>query len=216
LISVFLSLHSFEVVFARGPLRGLFYAWELYMKTRLLGRALLLSLALAGTAPAFALPLTDMRPDVLLAMAPDFRKTLNLNANQQTLWQQVEGKSRAILRERQARREKLQQQASAGLDKPSAELREVGALLDAEEAASAAENRQLRELWLTVNDALDDNQRRQVVVFVTEQMQRVDGPEGHGVPAGKEEGGRGRGGRGRGGMSGGMGGGRPGGGMPGE
>jgi hypothetical protein len=195
------------------------FGWEHSMKKNSLARAVLLSLALAGSTPAFALPLMDLRPDVLLAMAPDFHKSLNLNANQQTLWQQVEGKSRAILRERQARREKLQQQASAGLDKPSAELREVGALLDAEEAASAAENRQLRELWLTVNDALDDNQRRQVVVFVTEQMQRVDGPEGH-APAGKEEGGRGRGGRGRGGMSGGMGGGmgggRPGGGMPGE
>jgi hypothetical protein len=158
----------------------------------------------------------DMRPEVLLAMAPDFRKTLNLNANQQTLWQQVEGKSRAILRERQARREKLQQQAKARLEAPNAELREAGALLDAEEAASAAENRQLRELWLTVNDALDDSQRKLVLTFVGEQMQRVDGPEGHGGPAGKEEGGRGRG-HGRGGMGGGMGGGRPGGGgMPGE
>jgi hypothetical protein len=203
------------VVFARGPLRGLFYAWELYMK-RSFGPALLLSLALAGSAPAFALPLMDMRPEVLLAMAPDFRKTLNLNANQQTLWQQVEGKSRSILRERQARREKLQQQAKARLEAPNAELREAGALLDAEEAASAAENRQLRELWLTVNDALDDSQRKLVLTFVGEQMQRVDGPEGHGGPAGKEEGGRGRG-HGRGGMGGGMGGGRPGGGgMPGE
>jgi hypothetical protein len=212
----FFSLSTlFEVVFARGPLRGLFYAWELYMK-RSFGPALLLSLALAGSAPAFALPLMDMRPEVLLAMAPDFRKTLNLNANQQTLWQQVEGKSRAILRERQARREKLQQQAKARLEAPNAELREAGALLDAEEAASAAENRQLRELWLTVNDALDDSQRKLVLTFVGEQMQRVDGPEGHGGPAGKEEGGRGRG-HGRGGMGGGMGGGRPGGGgMPGE
>jgi hypothetical protein len=212
----FFSLSTlFEVVFARGPLRGLFYAWELYMK-RSFGPALLLSLALAGSAPAFALPLMDMRPEVLLAMAPDFRKTLNLNANQQTLWQQVEGKSRSILRERQARREKLQQQAKARLEAPNAELREAGALLDAEEAASAAENRQLRELWLTVNDALDDSQRKLVLTFVGEQMQRVDGPEGHGGPAGKEEGGRGRG-HGRGGMGGGMGGGRPGGGgMPGE
>jgi hypothetical protein len=212
----FFSLSTlFEVVFARGPLRGLFYAWELYMK-RSFGPALLLSLALAGSAPAFALPLMDMRPEVLLAMAPDFRKTLNLNANQQTLWQQVEGKSRAILRERQARREKLQQQAKARLEAPNAELREAGALLDAEEAASAAENRQLRELWLTVNDALDDSQRKLVLTFVGEQMQRVDGPEGHGGPAVKEEGGRGRG-HGRRGMGGGMGGGRPGGGgMPGE
>jgi hypothetical protein len=189
------------------------------MKTRSLARVLLLSLALAGTAPAFALPLMDMRPDVLLAMAPDFRKSLNLNANQQTLWQQVEGKSRSILRERQSRREKLQQQAKTLLEGANVELRDLGKLVDAEQDASNAEDKQMRELWLTVNDALDDNQRRQVITFVTEQMLRVDGPEGHGAPGGKEEGGRGRGGmHGRGGMGGGMGrpGGGMGGGMPGE
>jgi hypothetical protein len=106
------------------------------------------------------------------------------------------------------------------LDKPGAELRELGSLVDAEEAATLAEDKQLRELWLTVNDALDDNQRRQVLAFMGEQMQRVDGGEGHGGPGNREEGGRGRGGmRGRGGagMGAGMGGGmgRPGGGgMP--
>jgi hypothetical protein len=182
------------------------------MKTYPLARALLLSLALAGATPAFALPLMDLRPDVLLAMAPDFHKSLNLNPNQQTLWQQVEAKSRSVLRERQSRREKLQQQGKALLDKPGAELRELGALVDAEEASTVAEDKQLRELWLTVNDALDDNQRRLVAAFVGEQMQRVDGGEGRGAPGAREEGGRGRGGmRGRGGA--GMGGmGRPGGG----
>jgi hypothetical protein len=187
------------------------------MKKNSLARAVLLSLALAGSTPAFALPLMDLRPDVLLAMAPDFHKSLNLNANQQTLWQQVEGRSRSVLRERQARREKLQQQGKSMLDKPGAELRELGALVDAEETATLAEDKQLRELWLTINDALDDNQRRLVVTFVVEQMQRVDGVEAHGAPASREEGGRGRGGmRGRGGagMGGGTGAGmgRPGGG----
>jgi hypothetical protein len=187
------------------------------MKKNSLARAVLLSLALAGSTPAFALPLMDLRPDVLLAMAPDFHKSLNLNANQQTLWQQVEGRSRSVLRERQARREKLQQQGKSMLDKPGAELRELGALVDAEETATLAEDKQLRELWLTINDALDDNQRRLVVTFVVEQMQRVDGVEAHAAPASREEGGRGRGGmRGRGGagMGGGTGAGmgRPGGG----
>jgi hypothetical protein len=188
------------------------------MKKTSLVRAVLLSLALAGSTPAFALPLMDLRPDVLLAMAPEFHKSLNLNANQQTLWQQVESRSHAILRERQARRDKLQQQGRALLDKPGAELRDLGALVDAEQAATLGEDKQLRELWLTVNDALDDTQRRLVVTFVGEQMQRVDGEghEGRGGTGNREEGGRGRGGmRGRGGagMGGGMG--RPGGGgMP--
>jgi hypothetical protein len=167
------------------------------MKTATFVRALLLSLAL-GAVPAFALPLMDMRADDLLAMAPDLSKSLNLNANQQTLWHQVEARSRALLRERQARREHLQQQAKSLLEGADVELRGLGAAIDAEAAADSAEDRQLRELWLSVNDALDDKQRRQVAAFVAEQMLRVPESEAvHPAPQGHPDGaGRGRG-RGR-------------------
>ena len=178
------------------------------------GRALCLALALGAAAPAFAVPLLDMRVDDLVAMAPALRKSLNLNTNQQTLWQQVEGRTRSVLRERQARRERLQQQALALAAQNGVELRELAKLAEAEEAASVADNRALRDAWLTVNDALDDRQRQQVATFVLEQLQRVpdtDGPPREGRAGGRGEGGPG----GRGGMGGmgGHGGRGPGGGM---
>lgn len=164
------------------------------MKTNLLrrtARAALLALALGGAASAYAVPLMDLHPEDLLAMAPDVKKSLNLNANQQTLWQQVEGRTRAMLRERQSRREKLQQQAKAMLEKPAVELRELNALIDAEAGLAAAEDKQLREAWLTVNDALDDKQRGIVAGLVSEQMARVANPE---MRRGADERGRGEGG----------------------
>lgn len=175
-----------------------------------LARACLLALAVGAAAPSFAVPLMDMRAEDLLFLASDVKTSMNLNANQQTLWSQVESRSRAILRERQHRREALQEQARAMLAKPDVELRELGKLVDAESAASMAEDRQLRELWLGLNDALDDKQRAQVAIFLGEQLVRVvpEGRPGGGARGGGERGpggGRPGGGRGRGGMGGGMG-----------
>ena len=180
------------------------------IKTRLV-RACLLALALGSAAPSFAVPLMDMRVEDLMFMAADFKKSMNLSTNQQTLWGQVEGRTRSVLRERQHRREALQEQAKAMLAKPDAELRELNKLVEAENAASSLEDKQLREMWLGVNDALDDKQRAQVAVFLGEQLVRVvpEGRPGGGEHGGGERGnggGRpgGRGGRGMGG--GGMGG----------
>lgn len=174
-------------------------------------RACVLALAVGSAAPSFAVPLMDLRAEDLLPMASEFKKMMNLNANQQTLWNQVESRSRAILRERQHRREALQDKAKSLLGKPDAELRELNALVEAESAASSAEDRQLRELWLGVNDALDDRQRVQMATFVSEQLMRVV-PEGRPTGGGREGGGREGGGRpgghgrgGPGGMGGGMG-----------
>jgi hypothetical protein len=173
-------------------------------------QAVFLALALSGSAaPVLATPLMDMVASDLLPMAPDFRKTLNLNANQQTLWQQVESRTRSVLHERQSRRERMQQQARAMLDKPDVELRELNALIDAEAGLTAAEDKELRQLWLTMNDALDDGQRRKVATFVSEQMMRV--PDAPGQRGGQERSGEGgqhrRGGvgHGHGGMGGSMG-----------
>jgi hypothetical protein len=178
-------------------------------------QAVLLALALDGSAaPALATPLMDMVASDLLPMAPDFRKSLNLNANQQALWQQVESRTRSVLRERQSRRERMQQQAKAMLDKPDVELRELNAWIDAEAGLTAAEDKQLRELWLSMNDALDDGQRRKVATFVSEQMMRVpDAPGEHGGPDRSAESGQHRRGGGMGHGHGGMGGGT---GMPGS
>lgn len=175
--------------------------------TRLV-RACLFAFALGSAVPTFAVPLADLHAEDLLPMAGDVKKMLNLNANQQTLWNQIESKSRGILRERQRRRDALQEKAKTMLAKPDIELREVAKEVAADETATLAENQQLRELWLQVNDALDDAQRRQVAQMLGEQLMRVV-PEGR--PSG-ERGGRGGPGGGGGGGGGGGRGGRAGGG----
>jgi hypothetical protein len=169
----------------------------LFPAVRRLGLALLL-----GTAAltASAVPVAEMRLEDLLPMAPDFKTELKLNANQSTLWQQVEGKSRQLLRERKARRERLQAGVTQGLQAPRLELRDLLAGLDNESTQSLAEEKQLREWWLSVNDALDENQRQMVAQFIAGQMARVmdaaaSRSESRGAPAG-EHGGRKGGGKG--------------------
>jgi hypothetical protein len=178
------------------------------MITTRFARACLLAFAIGSAAPSFAVPLMDMRVEDLLFMSADVKKSLNLTPNQQTLWNQMEGRSRSILRERQRRREALQEQAKTMVAKPDVELRDLNRAVEAESAATNTEDKQLREAWLEVNDALDDKQRAQVATFVGEQLMRVV-PEGH--PGGERGGERGsgggrpggRGGHGRGGMGGG-------------
>jgi hypothetical protein len=167
-------------------------------------RGLALALALAGAAaPVLAVPVMDMRAEDLLTMAADFRKELNLNANQLTLWQQTESRTRTLLRERQSRRERMQLAIRPALDNKDVELRELAGGVDAEDAASAAEDKQLREWWLGVNDALNETQRKQVAVFLAEQMQRVQGDGATGGERHKDAGdAAGRGGHHKGGMGG--------------
>lgn len=162
-------------------------------------RACLFALAIGSAVPSFAVPLMDMRVDDLLFMAADMKQSLNLTPNQQTLWNRMEGRSRALLRERQHRREALQAQAKALVAKPDVELRDLDKAVEAEAATTAAEDKQLRAAWLEVNDALDDRQRAQVAAFIGEQLMRVV-PEGR--PGGERGGERGNGGGRPGGMGG--------------
>lgn len=170
---------------------------------RRLSAALILSALLS---PAFALPVAEMRAEDYLPMASELKKSLSLNANQQTLWAQTESKTRKLLSDRKARREHLQAAALAGAQGANVELRDVGKAMDEETNISAAEEKQLREWWLTVNDALSESQRLAVVQMLSEQLQRV-APEGGAAPRPerKEEGGEHRGGGRRGGGGGGMG-----------
>lgn len=184
------------------------------MTLKTFARAAALALLLQAGA-AGATPVMDLRAEDLLALAPELRSALALSANQQRLWQQSESRTRALLRERQARRAGLQEQGARLARREGAELRELGAALDQEAAASALEDRQLRELWLVFNDALDDRQRALVLRFLADQLERVrdaaparaEGPAREGGNHGAPGGGRGR----PGGMGGGMGSGMPGG-----
>ena len=163
---------------------------------RRLGLALLLGTAAVS---ASAVPVAEMRLEDLLPMAPDFKAELKLNANQTILWQQVEGKTRQLLRERKARRERLQAAVTQGLQAPRLELRDLVAGLDNESTLSLAEEKQVREWWLSVNDALDESQRQAVAQFIAGQMARVmDAAAPHGESRGaapSEHGGRKGGGK---------------------
>ena len=169
-------------------------------------RRLSLAFLLGTTAlTASAVPIAEMRLEDLLPMAPDFKVELKLNANQTTLWQQVEGKTRQLLRERKARRERLQAGVTQGLQAPRLELRDLLAGLDNESTLSLAEEKQVREWWLSVNDALDEQQRQMVAQFIAGQMARVmdaavPHSESRGAPGG-EHGGRKGGKGGMGGVS---------------
>jgi hypothetical protein len=169
-----------------------------------------ISAALALSAllsPAFALPVMEMRAEDFLPMAAELKKSLNLNTNQQTLWQQVESKTRTVLRDRKTRRDRLQAATQAGTQGANVELRDLAKAIDEETAVSASEEKLLREWWLTVNDALSESQRQIVVNLVSEQLLRVPDNGGGARPERKEEGGEHRGGKGgRGGMGGGVGG----------
>lgn len=165
------------------------------------------ALVFALTGTVHATPVMDWRAPDLMMMAPDLKATLKLNANQATLWNQTESRTRALLRERQSREERMQAQGLQALQGKNVELRDLTPALDAEEAVTTRENRQLREWWLTVNDALDEAQRQAVAVFLAEQLQRK--PEGPGASRGdapprREGGGEGRGGHRGGGGAGGI------------
>ena len=151
-----------------------------------------LASALLGAAlapfPAHAAKVMDMQADDLLRASSHVKEMLALTPNQQTLWQQVSARSGAILRARQSRREKMQADLKARLGDPRLELRELDAGIDAEANASAVENRELRALWLTVNDALNDQQRLAVSQFMLSQLERVDAPDHPaGPPPGRGE-----------------------------
>lgn len=122
---------------------------------------------------ASAAPLMDLRAEDLLPMASTLRASLALNPNQLLLWQQSEARSRTLLRERQARRERLQKGAAGLAARDKAEMRELGMAAEKEAAASAQEDAQLRAIWLTMNDALDDQQRGTVLRFLADQLARV-------------------------------------------
>ncbi|WP_050477328.1 hypothetical protein [Herbaspirillum rhizosphaerae] len=164
--------------------------------------ALALSLLSLTPLPAHATPLMDLFPEDIISTVQQLKPELNLNPNQQILWRQTEQKTQAIVRRHQLRRDRLQAETARNMSKPGFELRELGRAVDQESALSEEDSRQLRELWLTVADALDDTQRQAVQSFIADRLQRV-AEHGGGAPE-KSEGGR-MGGK-RGGAGGGMGG----------
>jgi hypothetical protein len=146
----------------------------------------------------------DLRPEQLALAGGDLEKSMTLNPNQRTLWRQVTAKARDVLRVRQSRREKLQADVKARLADDQSELRDVNSWIDVEADLSAKEDKQLRELWLTVNDALDDSQRSMLRQLLLDQLERAS-DAGQAPRGNRDEGAGNSTGRRRGGNKGGFG-----------
>lgn len=138
---------------------------------------------------ASALVITDISAEVLFRQVGEIKKELNLNANQEILWKSTELKVREILRARQIRRGRLQESAKFDVANPLFDLRDLATKFSAEEEIAVGENKQLRELCLIVNDALDDRQRQLVLKLISEELERVsDTPRESAQPRSHEEG----------------------------
>ncbi|MFZ6681299.1 hypothetical protein [Undibacterium sp. Tian12W] len=122
------------------------------------------------TSLAHATPVMEVRLDSLLAKAGELKKELNLNANQQLLWQQTENKLKSMQHQRDVRRNRLQSELELRLEQNNIELRELNPQIEQEEQTSLQENKQMRELVLTLNDALDDKQRQALQLFINASL----------------------------------------------
>lgn len=117
-----------------------------------------------------ATPVMELRLDSLLAKAGDLKKELNLNANQQLLWQQTESKLSTMQHQREKRRERLQTELELRLEQNNLELRDLNPQIAQEEQSTLQENQQMRELVLTLNDALDDKQRLSLQMLINASL----------------------------------------------
>jgi hypothetical protein len=142
--------------------------------SRRLAALIFVGFGVTGSLPAYAMLLMDAPGEEVLKQSAEIRLRLNLTANQQVLWQQVESRTREMVRERRARRERLQAELKSSLDDRKIELRDLAKKIDAEEELGSQEIRKIRELWLTLDDALDDTQRQVAHAFLREQIDRFD------------------------------------------
>ncbi len=127
---------------------------------------------------AHATPVMEVRLDGLLAKAGELKKDLNLNANQQLLWQQTESKLSSVLHQRDVRRNRMQAELELRLEQNNIELRDLNPQIEQEEQTTAQENKQMRELVLTLNDALDDKQRQALQMFINASLRTTaDAPK---------------------------------------
>jgi hypothetical protein len=136
---------------------------------------LFLLISIVGYANAISL--FDLRADVLMSRLPELKKNLNLNANQQILWQQSEKKTNSLLRAKEIRQIKVDQAVRDMIQQPNAELRDIDVRLSEEKRAATLDEQQGREIWLTMFDALNDTQRQLVQNFLYEQLQESGNPD---------------------------------------
>ncbi|MFZ6870950.1 hypothetical protein ACO0LF_02665 [Undibacterium sp. Di27W] len=140
------------------------------MYTSTLRKVIFSSCFLIFSSLAHATPIMELRLDTMLAKAGELKKDLNLNANQQLLWQQTENKLNAIQHQREKRRERLQAELELRLEQNNIELRDLSPQIEQEDQSTVQENKQMRELVLILNDALDDKQRQSMQMLMASYL----------------------------------------------
>ena len=112
-------------------------------------------------------------------------KKLNLNAQQEELWNKAQAASREAFRKIRASREEAREKMRTEIDKPGADLKQFMQLGDQMREKvrmqMEATRKQGREAWLKMYDSLDANQKEQVRMAIKEGMDRGNRPSTRGL-----------------------------------
>jgi len=123
-------------------------------------------LAVIFISSATAGPVLDISGDEMLRQAADLRLQLNLSAAQASAWLQTEAKTREVLREQKARRERLQIELREQVNGAQFNVGTLASRLDSEDALLQDERRILRLTWISVLKGLNETQERQFREFL--------------------------------------------------
>ncbi len=104
-------------------------------------------------------------------------RDLNLNAQQEELWNKAQGLQREAHRAMRARGEETRARLRVEIDKPGADLKQFAQLREElrahAQAQTEATRKEVREAWFAVYDALDSAQKEQVRVAIRDGMDRM-------------------------------------------
>lgn len=104
-------------------------------------------------------------------------RQLNLNPQQEELWNQARAAQRQAFRGLRAKGEEVRAELRVEIDKPGVDLKNFAALSDRlrEQIRAQAEatRKQVREAWFAVYDSLDPAQKEQVRVAIRDGMDRA-------------------------------------------
>jgi len=123
-------------------------------------------------------------------------KQLNLNPQQEELWQKARAAQRESLQSMRAKAEETRAKLRVEIDKPGADLKQFAQLgdklRDEMRAQAEATRKPARAAWFAVYDALNPGQKEQVRVAIRDGMDRGGrfGRHQHGGPRGEFHGGR--------------------------
>jgi hypothetical protein len=123
-------------------------------------------------------------PDSQRAASPEgvhgfgrLHKQLNLNPQQEELWQKAQAAQRDAVKALRAKGEETRTKLRAEIDKPGADLKAFAQLRDQlreqTRAEAEASRQQVRAAWFSVYDSLDAAQREQVRVAIRDGMDRM-------------------------------------------